>query len=156
MSEEKVSVLVEGVCGCGCVWRSRHSVGLSMCRKRLDYMRVCGELEMFVSVERVVRVWREPTAHRCMHGKLSVLCVKVLRVSRESWRESQACGVCVEGERGLCVCLWVEIRVCVEKETGVVEREPGVYGRRESRMWKERKMCGCFCACYHRVCVWRD
>ena len=102
MPEEKVSVLVEGVCGCGCVWRSRHSVGLSMCRKRLDYMRVCGELEMFVSVERVVRVWREPTAHRCMHGKLSVLCVKVLRVSGSLGGRVRHV-VCVWREKGDCV-----------------------------------------------------
>ena len=43
----------------------------------------------------------------------------------------------------------------MEEDTGVVEREPGVYGRRESRMWKERKMCGCFCVCYDMVCVER-
>ena len=48
--------------------------------------------------------------------------------------------------------------VCMEEETRVVEREPGVYGRRESRMWRERKivgvsvfgMIGCVCVC---VCV---
>ena len=43
--------------------------------------------------------------------------------------------------------------VCMEEETGVVEREPGVYGRRESRMWRERKICGCFWVCYDKVCV---
>lgn len=132
-------------------------MGLSMCRERLDYMHVCvcGELGMFVSVESVVCVWRKPTGRRCMRGKLSVLCVKVLRVSWEFWRES-GCGVCVEGERGVCVYLYVEIRVCVEEETGVVEREPGVYGRRESRTWRGRKMCGCFCVCYDSVWVCRD
>ena len=73
-----------------CVWRSRHSMGLSLCRERLDYMHVCvcvcGELEMFLSVERVVCLWRKPTGRRCVRGKLSVLCVKVLRVSWEFWR----------------------------------------------------------------------
>jgi len=37
-------------------------------------------------------------------------------VSWEFWRKSQAHGVCVEGEMGLCVCLCVEIRGCVEEK----------------------------------------
>ena len=41
VSEEKVSVLVEDVGGYVCVWSLRHSVGLSMCRERLDYTHVC-------------------------------------------------------------------------------------------------------------------
>lgn len=138
VSEEKVSVLVEDVCGCVCVGKSRHSMGLSMCRERLDHMRVCvcGELEMFVSVERMECVWREPTGHRCVHRKLSVLCVKVLRVSREFWREGQARGVCVEGEMGLCVCLCVEIRVCVWR------KRLGLWKESQEFMEGERVGCG--------------
>jgi len=49
----------------------------------------------------------------------------------------------------------------MEEETRVVEREPGVYGRRESSMWRERKivgvsvfgMIGCVCVCVCVCCV---
>ena len=46
------------------------------------------------------------------------------------------------GGRNGFVCMFVcrNKGVCMEEETRVVEREPGVYGRRESRMWRERKM----------------
>lgn len=106
-------------------------MGLSMCRKRLDYMHVCGELEMFVSVERVVRVWREPTAHRYMHGELSVLCMKVLRMSREFWRESGMWYVC-GGRKGF-VCMFVcrDKGVCGGREWGC--------GKRARSLWKERE-----------------
>jgi len=50
----------------------------------------------------------------CVHGMLSVFCVRVLRVRQELRRVSQVC-VCVEGEMGLCV----DIHVCVEKRLGL-------------------------------------
>jgi len=115
-------------------------VGLSLCRERLDYMHVCvcvwrtGD----VSECRESCLWRKPTGRRCVRGKLSVLCVKVLRVSWEFWRKSQAHGVCVEGEMGLCrervivyggsvwimsggrdecVCVEGDVWVCICRET---------------------------------------
>lgn len=107
---------------------------------------------MSVCVESVVCVWRELTGRRCVRGKLSVLCVKVLRVSREFWRESQACGVCVEGEMGLCV----EIRVCVwRKRLGLwKESQEFMEGERVGCGGRERfvgvsvfVMIGCVCVC---------
>jgi len=100
------------------------------------FVCVCGELEMFLSVERVVCLWRKPTGRRCVRGKLSVLCVKVLRVSWEFWRKSQAHGVCVEGEMGLCVCLCVEIRVCVWR------KRLGLWKESQEFMEGERVVCG--------------
>jgi len=58
------------------------------------------------------------------------------------------------------VCMFVcrNKGVCMEEETRVVEREPGVYGRRESSMWRERKIVGVSvfgmigCVCVY-VCV---
>jgi len=49
------------------------------------------------------------------------------------------------GGRNGFVCMFVcrNKGVCMEEETRVVEREPGVYGRRESSMWRERWKCLC-------------
>ena len=43
-----------------CVWRSRHSVGLSLCRERLDYMHVC------------VSVWRTGDVSECRESGMSL------------------------------------------------------------------------------------
>jgi len=45
----------------------------------------------------------------------------------------------------------------VEGEMEVVGREPGVYGRRESSMWRERKIVGVSVfGMYPRVYMWRE
>ena len=56
-----------------------------------------------------------------MHGMLSVLCVRVLRVSRELRRVSQ---VCVCGGRNGFVCRY---SCMCREEIGVVKGEPGEF-----------------------------